>query len=180
MKQQISKLIWILSLLLYKMVGIHLPHTFWPGGFVFSYIRKIMLVGMGCSVGNKCELEPNIDVGFKPSISIGNGCQINRNVHIRAATIGNNVMIAPGCVILDKLHNHSKISLPMTLQGSSARTPPIIQDDVWLGQNVIVMPGVQIGKGAIVGAGAVVTRDIKPFTVVGGIPAKFIGNRTEN
>jgi len=51
----------------------------------------------------------------------------------------------------------------------------VIEKDAWLGAGVIVLPGVKIGEGAIIGAGAVVTKDVEPFTIVGGVPAKKIG-----
>ncbi len=173
----LNKIKWILATLSYRFIGIYLPHTFWPGGIIFSWLRRIMLMGMGCRIGKNCELEPGIDVGFRPDIIIGNHCQINKNVQIKNAVIGNFVMIASGCVLLDRMHNSANIAQPMILQGESAKIPPIINDNVWLGQNVIVMPGIEIGEGAIVGAGAVVTSNVKPFTIVGGVPAKLIRKR---
>ena len=65
----------------------------------------------------------------------------------------------------------------MLLQGDTAIEPVIIEDDVWLGRNVVIMPGVHIAKGAIVGAGAVVTKDVPAYAVVGGVPAKIIQSR---
>ena len=53
----------------------------------------------------------------------------------------------------------------------------IVEDDVWIGRSAIIMPGVKIGKGSIVGAGSVVTKDIEPFSVVGGVPSKLIKKR---
>ena len=58
--------------------------------------------------------------------------------------------------------------------------PVIIGDDVWIGGRVIILPGVTIGNGAIVGAGAVVTRDVPEYAIVGGVPAKVIKMRTQN
>jgi len=53
----------------------------------------------------------------------------------------------------------------------------IIEDDVWLGRNAIVMPGIKIGRGSIIGAGSVVTKDVEPFSVMGGVPATLIKKR---
>ena len=53
----------------------------------------------------------------------------------------------------------------------------VIGSDVWIGANAVITPGVRIGDGAVVGAGAVVTKDVAPYTIVGGVPAKVIGNR---
>ncbi|MBL4753660.1 MAG: hypothetical protein JKY52_08745 [Flavobacteriales bacterium] len=96
---------------------------------------------------------------------------------MRSVTIGNHVMIAPGCVLLDRTHNIADLDKPMVLQGESEKMAPVIRDDVWLGQNVIVMPGVVIGQGAVVGAGSVVTKDVPPFSIVGGVPARIIRKR---
>ncbi len=65
----------------------------------------------------------------------------------------------------------------MILQGEKKGINPIIEDDVWIGRNAIIMPGVRIGKGSIVGAGAVVTKNVEPYSIVGGVPAKLIRKR---
>jgi len=179
LKKICFKIIWLISTILYRTIGVYLPHTFWPGGIVFSWLRKSMLVGMGCKIGKRCEIEPGVDVGFRPNVVIGDFCQINNNVQIKNAVIGNYVMIAPGCVLLDRLHNFNDTVKPMVLQGESGKKSPIIHDDVWLGQNVIVMPGIEIGEGAIVGAGAVVTKDVKSYSIVGGVPASLIRFRNQ-
>jgi maltose O-acetyltransferase len=85
-------------------------------------------------------------------------------------------MIAPEVIILTLGHRHDSIETPMCGQGGYA-TKVIIEDDVWIGIRVIVLPGVKIGKGSIVGAGAVVTKDVPPWTIVGGVPAKVIKRR---
>ncbi|WP_197706834.1 acyltransferase [Sterolibacterium denitrificans] len=169
----------LFCLLAYRLVAMHLPHSFWPGGVLFSTLRRYFLIGMGCRVGQECELEPGIDVGFRPDLSIGNHCQINQNTSIKSARIGNDVMIAPGVVLLDRQHNFSRIDIPMTQQGASLRQLTVIGDDVWLGQNVIVMPGITIGSGVIVGAGSVVTRDLPDWSVAVGVPAKVIRYRKD-
>nr|WP_211298069.1 acyltransferase [Marinobacterium halophilum] len=164
-------------LLIYRLVAKHLPHSFWPGGLIFSEIRRYSLIGMGCRVGNSCELEPGIDVGFRPDLFIGTRCQINQNTTIKSARIGNDVMIAPGVVLLDRQHGFTSTDIPMAQQGSSPRQLTVICDDVWLGQNVIVMPGITIGTGVIVGAGSVVTKDLPDWSIAVGVPAKIIRYR---
>jgi maltose O-acetyltransferase len=62
-------------------------------------------------------------------------------------------------------------------QGFKDKEPVIIEDDVWIGARVIILPGVKIGKGSIVGAGAVVTKDVEPYSIVAGVPAKLIRKR---
>jgi len=121
--------------------------------------------------------ENNIYLGRANNIKIGKCCEINEDVFIQGATIGNYVMIAPGVSLLANMHNYKSTDTPMILQGKQIGNPVLIEDDVWLGRNVIVMPGVHIGKGSIVAAGAVVTKDVPAFTIVGGVPAKIIQSR---
>lgn len=173
----IRRFIYLLSLVLYRSVGMRLPHTFWPLGDVFSSVRRALLLGMGCSVGSGCEIEPHVDVGFSPRLRIGNRCQINQNVAMKSAVIGDNVMIAPGVVFLDRLHRFNRVDIPMALQGETERLITEIGSDVWIGQNVIVMPGIRIGEGAIVGAGSVVTKDVAAWSIVVGVPARFLRSR---
>lgn len=92
--------------------------------------------------------------------------------------IGDNVMMGPEVVILSSGHAHSRTDIPMNQQGFIAPTrPTIIGNDVWIGTRVIILQGVQIGDGCIIGAGAVVTKDIPPYSVAGGVPARVIKSR---
>ena len=67
----------------------------------------------------------------------------------------------------------------MNQQGNQKEQPVTIMDDVWIGARAIILPGVTIGQGAIVAAGAVVTKDVPPFAIVGGVPARLIDYREE-
>lgn len=90
--------------------------------------------------------------------------------------IGKFVLIGPYCSILSSNHEFRYIHKPIQYQ-EITRNPVIIEDDVWLGRNVTVLPGVTIGRGSIIGAGAVVTKSIPEFVIAGGVPAKVIKNR---
>ena len=122
--------------------------------------------------------EPNVYIGSGVNVKIGQHSHINENVFIQGAKIGSFVMIAPGVCILTQGHEFKRIDIPMINQGETKELIPIIEEDVWIGRNVIIMPGVKIGKGSIIGAGAVVTKDIQPFSIVGGVPAKLIKKRS--
>lgn len=91
--------------------------------------------------------------------------------------IGRDVMMGPDVVIFTTDHIFSDTSRPMMDQGMAAAKPVTIGDDVWIGQRALILPGVSIGTGAIVAAGAVVTRDVPPFAVVAGNPARIIKDR---
>lgn len=117
--------------------------------------------------GKNIELGSNSGIGIRAQIW---------GVDVGELIVGDNVMMAPEVMILTLGHRHDNIETPMCSQGRYA-TKVIIEDDVWIGVRAIVLPGVKIGKGSIVGAGAVVTKDVPPYTVVGGVPAKVIKMR---
>ena len=121
--------------------------------------------------------ENRVYISNGDNVQIGKGCHINENVFIQGATIGDFVMVAPNVSILNDSHTFECIDIPMVQQPKVMNDNPTIGDDVWIGRNAVILNGVRIGEGAIVGAGAVVTRDVEPFTVVGGVPAKLIKMR---
>lgn len=95
------------------------------------------------------------------------------NTIIGPVTIGSHVNLAQGITVTALNHNFDNPALRIDEQGVST-SPVSISDDVWIGANAVVLPGVSIGRHAVVAAGAVVTHDVPPYTVVGGIPAKVI------
>lgn len=123
----------------------------------------------------------NVDIGRKVKlsshISLGDNSGIGDEVYIQGkVTIGNNVMMAPRVAIIATNHEFGRTDLPMNKQGSN-ENPIFIGNDVWIGFSAIILAGVHIGDGAIVAAGAVVTKDVEPYGIVGGIPAKHIKDR---
>lgn len=105
----------------------------------------------------------------------GRSCTIGCN---ESVTIGKNVMIADMVTIRDTNHRFDDISIPMVEQGISTASV-IIKDNVWIGYGAAILAGVTVGEGAIVAAGAVVTRDVKDFSIVGGVPARPISHRSD-
>ena len=100
-----------------------------------------------------------IMAGKKSKIIIGDNCMISYNVHIRSTT-----------------HVHDSLKKPMIAQGIFEKDI-VIGNDVWIGYGAQIMPGVHISDGSIIGAGAVVTKDVDSYSVVGGVPAKLIHYR---
>ncbi|GEM66500.1 putative lipopolysaccharide biosynthesis O-acetyl transferase WbbJ [Sphingobacterium mizutaii NBRC 14946 = DSM 11724] len=144
--------------------------------------RRYIKVGNNLTTGYNCRLDA---FPFKNDINlieIGNDVQINDYVHIasiESVKIGNNVLIASKVFITD--HNHGNYSgdnqdSPLVTPNSRPiiSKPVIIEDNVWLGEQVCVLPGVKIGRGTIIGTMSVVTKDIPPFSIAIGIPAKVI------
>lgn len=110
---------------------------------------------------------------------IRRGTYINRYTMIDAherVEIGCNCMIGPQCYITDGNHGTAPGT---TVNNQAMKTAPVIlEDDVWLGAGVIVLPGVRIGRSAVIGAGAVVTKDVPAQTIFAGVPARSIGRRS--
>ena len=85
-------------------------------------------------------------------------------------------MMAPEVAIIATNHNYDRIDIPMNQQGHSDK-PITIGDDCWIGYRAVICAGVNIGRGSIIAAGAVVTRDVPDFTIVAGVPARVIKSR---
>lgn len=91
--------------------------------------------------------------------------------------IGASVLMGPNVTIITQNHKHDRVDIPIRLQGYELIKPVTINDDVWIGRNVLIMPGVTIGSGTIIAAGAVVTKDVPEYTIVGGVPARILKYR---
>ena len=142
-----------------------------------NHLREWLFKSLFEKYGNNNVIKDNFVCNFGLNISIGDNCFINHGVTILDSyrvEVGNNVFIAPEVVI-------SAVTHP--LHASNRRELIVkkitICDDAWIGTGAIILPGVTIHKGAVIAAGSVVTKDVDPYTVVGGIPAKFIKNIDE-
>jgi len=157
----------------FKACGKHISI---PAGVFFRRFKNISLgenVGFG--------FFNHIYAGKDGKVSIKDNVFLNSNVMINAdiggeIVIGSNVLIAPNVVIRASGHNYDKGDIPIKNQGHKTGKI-IIKEDVWVGSNAVILPNVTIGKGAVIGAGAVVTKDVNDFEIVGGVPAKKIGSR---
>ena len=169
MKRYIGKLI-------YHFLGIHLPGSYSYFGIVGRKLRGFC----GRMIIDHCGTNVNIENGarFGSHISLGNNSGIGTNAEISDyVTIGNNVMMGRDCIIYTRNHAFSDLKIPMCMQGFSEPKPVVIDDDVWIGGRVTILPGVHIKTGSIIGAGAVVTKDVEAYTIVGGNPARFLKKR---
>jgi acetyltransferase-like isoleucine patch superfamily enzyme len=130
------------------------------------------LVAQCRRAGSQVRLRMPVVIYAPEQLELGNRVDIGEFTHIRAnggVRIGSGVLIAANVTITSRGHT---VELPRW--GVTADAAVAIEDDVWIGAGAIVLPGVTIGRGSVVAAGAVVTADVPPFTVVGGVPAKTI------
>ncbi|GAB5442268.1 MAG: hypothetical protein Fues2KO_26170 [Fuerstiella sp.] len=114
--------------------------------------------------------EARVDVGRDSFI--GRLCEIDCTERV---SIGDGVLLAPGVFITDHNHRIARTT-EIRLQGC-ASAPVVIEDDVWVGANAIILPGVRISKGAVIGAGAVVTKNVPAYEVWAGVPAQKKSDR---
>lgn len=147
----------------------------WNVGYVPShYIRRFFYRISGVKIGKGSTIHMLAKFYDPKNITIGDDSIIGEGAVLDGRdklTIGNHVDIASEVMIYNSQHDVQSLDFRATI------APVIIEDYVFIGPRSIILPGVKIGKGAVVGAGAVVTRNIDEFTVVGGVPAKPIGER---
>jgi maltose O-acetyltransferase len=168
----------ILALIFYYTILIHLPESFYPMGSFSKIIRGLACKLIFQKCGKNINVEKGANFGKGSYVTIGDNSGIGVNASLPSKiSIGKDVMMGPDVLILSQLHNFDDLTIPMIEQGVSEFKKVIIEDDVWIGARVVIMPGIKIGKGSIVGVGAVVTENVPPYSIVGGIPAKVIKYR---
>lgn len=117
---------------------------------------------------------------FSPSITIGDDCWIGDYFNIsaiRSITIGNRVLMGRWVTILDNSHGKTAFEdliIPPRIRPLFSKGEVVIEDDVWIGDKVSILPGVHIGKGAVIGSNSVVTKDIPAYAVACGTPCNII------
>lgn len=138
----------------------------------------LMRIGAGVTISEHAWLNAKDDRGDgAPTLSVGDRTYIGRFVQINAwrnVIIEDDVLIADRVFISDADHNFEDPATPILHQGDSFRGAVIIRRGCWLGIGVVIMPGVTIGRNAVVAANAVVTTDVPDHAIVGGIPARVI------
>lgn len=143
-------------------------------------IRNLIYRFLFCQIGRINLIDYKTYFRYPSKIKIGNDISINRGCMFLASAhsnekidieIGNNVTIAPNVKLLSAGHDYHSINLPDTYGKIT------IGDNVWIGEGSTILQGVHIGEGAVIGAESVVTRDVEPWTIVVGNPAKAIRNR---
>jgi acetyltransferase-like isoleucine patch superfamily enzyme len=157
----------------------------WLGGFAFlllsmtgripsNHVRRLIYRLLGMKIGRGSHIYMGAEIRSPHRIHIGTGCSIGHGAILDgrgSLTIGNNVNFSTGVWVWTMQHDTNSPGF------ESYHRPVMIGDYAWLSCRTVVLPGVTIGEGAVVAAGAVVTKDVEPYAIVGGVPAKRIGER---
>ena len=165
----------------YKNVAFSCLGTFvssLPNDGIFCRIRRRYWNSRGFEFDKTCIIFRN--VYFLGLVKIGKRSSISNNCFINGGPegvcIGDDVMIAPGCALAAFNHGFTDLETPMVEQSWSSASI-IIEDDVWVGANCTITAGVRVEKGSIIGANSVVTKNVPPYSIMGGVPATIIGTR---
>ncbi len=140
-------------------------------------VRRLILKLLGAEIGSRTSVHRNCRVYLPTRLKVGKHTIINRDVLLdgrMGLTIGDNVSISEGCMILSLEHDPNSPSFDN--RGAAVT----IEDYVFIGSRATILPGIILEKGAVVGAGAVVTKSVAPYQIVAGVPAKVIGERSQD
>ncbi len=163
---------------LYNVVAARLPNPGLPGGRLGAWLRYYCARHMLRSCGKGVRIMNRAGIGSGRNLSVGDNSSIGPNCWMLGdITIGRNVMMAPNVVMIAYNHAFADTTRPMIEQGSAEPRPIVIDDDVWIGVQAIILPGVHVHSHSIIAAGAVVTRDVPEYAIVGGNPAAVIRYR---
>lgn len=131
--------------------------------------RLFRVAGQRINVEKGANFYTGWEIELGDDSSLGINCMIPYDLKV-----GNDVMMGPEVVIVGENHKWARTDIPMRLQGYEKFKPVRIEDDVWIGARAIILPGLTISKGAIIAAGAVVTKDVPPYAICAGNPARII------
>jgi maltose O-acetyltransferase len=147
-------------------------------GKICRQLRYSCVKHLFFSCGKNVNVERRAYFGSGRKIKIGNNSGIGVNCVVPSdIVIGENVMMGPNCFILAANHDFSRVDIPMIQQGHSKAKITIIEDDVWIGRQVLFTPGRLVKKGSIIAAGCVLTKNFPEYSVIGGNPSSLIRNR---
>lgn len=171
------KLYKYIAYFLYIAIFRHTPEDYRPYALFFPILRAFLVKKSITKCGKGLRVKSNADIS--PNIEIGDNSEIGTRALIRNGVIlGSDVIMGPDVKLLTENHNFSDYNIPIKEQGVT-RKSITIKDHVWIGANVIVLPGVIVHDYAILAAGSVITKDVPEGVVVGGNPAKIIKQRVK-
>ena len=169
----------------FKSIG---EQTFFVPSIRYLNGSNNISIGNNCTFGKNAVLttwEKHEGKTFNPTIDIGSRCNFGDYLHLTCIDeikIGNDVLTGRWVTITDNSHgttDYSELEHEPLKRKLFSKGPVIIGDNVWIGDKATILPNVKIGQGAVIGANSVVTKDVPPFSVVGGNPAKIIKRMKE-
>ena len=168
----------VICLGLYYAIAGKLPDVPFPGAWLGQTLRRLLAQQIFEHCGSHVRINRGANFGTGARIHLGENSSISRDCWVGSDTrIGDDVMMAPQVTILSKSHNFNRTDISMRAQGAPPPRAVTIGNDVWIGTRVIILPGVRVGDHCIIGAGAVVTKDVPDWAIVGGNPARVIRYR---
>jgi maltose O-acetyltransferase len=157
----------------------HIP-GFWPFKRAGLLLRYVLCKVIMKKIGNNVWIAQGAHFGDGSTVEIGNNSGLGKNCIVTHAVIGQNVLMGPDFLYIPVNHAFGDTNIPIKYQGKTVPETLVVDDNVWIGARVLVLPGVTIGHDAIIGAGSVVTKDVPPFVIVAGNPARIIKYRKTN
>ena len=162
----------------------HLFHNGWNRYMLYQVgllpscrLRRLIYRLLGAKIGKNIIFHFKTEIRNVNGLVLGDGCIIGDNALLDARNglvFGKNVNLSSNVSIYTEQHDHRDPNFGLV------KKPVRIDDRAWLGCNVVVLPGVIIGEGAVCCAGCVITKDVEPYSIVAGIPAKKIGERNKS
>ena len=146
---------------------------------VFTFLKVLLLNMVGAKIGKNIFIYPGVWIIPGKNLVVGNNVDLAKDVIITTTGgvfIGDRTLIGYRTQILSANHSIPPIGEPFPVSGDSF-APIHIANDVWIGANCIITAGVEIGEGAVIAAGSVVTRNVPPNAIMGGVPARLIRMR---
>jgi acetyltransferase-like isoleucine patch superfamily enzyme len=148
-----------------------------PNDYPFFFVRSFLLRCFGLNMKRKCKIGRGVFVADYHNLAIGSDVYVNNQVYFdtyHPVIIGNGCSIGFRASFVTATHVLKSDFIRERPLDPAGCGPIVLEDYVWIGANATVLPGVRVGRGAIVAAGAVVTEDVEPGVVVGGVPARKI------
>jgi len=160
-----------------QRIGPDIPLTHWklyfPRAGEKLARRKLARFGQGSSIRTHCYLVETQHIEIGDRVVIRPHTMLMADAYARII-IGNDVLMGAGVHMYVNNHRFDRTDVPIAEQGYFPSEDVVVEDDVWIGANAILLPGVRVGRHSVIAAGSIVTKSVEPFSVYGGVPARKI------